>query len=174
MYFNPADNGPVGWGYRIHLLLLCRGIWPHPNDCPGYDTKQSDLEAPVMRELWGMLSTPSLPSLPGSLWSGVVAPDRALSMGHIELICLLMLNLVVWNWIVLTFEPRTSFKQRTYSKLNCLKWNCFCMLNWVVWNKSFDIWLCLNKKKMVILNWIDWNKTDWLNCITWNRNVFDK
>ena len=26
-------------------------------------------------------STPSLPSLPGPLWPGVVAPDRALSMG---------------------------------------------------------------------------------------------
>ena len=36
-----------------------------PNECPGYDTKQSDSEAPVILELWGMLSTPSLPSLPG-------------------------------------------------------------------------------------------------------------
>ena len=34
-----------------------------------------------MRELWGMQSIPSLPSLPGPLWSGVVAPDRVLSMG---------------------------------------------------------------------------------------------
>ena len=33
-----------------------------PNKCPGYDTKQSDDEAP------GMRSTPSLPSLPGPLW----------------------------------------------------------------------------------------------------------
>ena len=36
---------------------------------------------PVMRELWGMQSTPSLPLLPGPLWPGMVAPDRALSMG---------------------------------------------------------------------------------------------
>ena len=36
-----------------------------------------------MLELWGMQSTPSLPSLPGSLWPGVVAPDK--SMGQIEL-----------------------------------------------------------------------------------------
>ena len=28
-----------------------------------------------MLELWGMRSTPSLPSLPGPLWPGVVAPD---------------------------------------------------------------------------------------------------
>ena len=32
--------------------------------CFGYDTKQSDDEAPVMLELWGMWSTPLLPSLP--------------------------------------------------------------------------------------------------------------
>ena len=38
-----------------------------------------------MLELWGMQSTPSLPSFPGPLWPGVVAPDRVLSMGQIEL-----------------------------------------------------------------------------------------
>ena len=32
-----------------------------------------------------MISTPSLPLLPGPLWSEVVAPDRVLSMGQIEL-----------------------------------------------------------------------------------------
>ena len=35
-----------------------------------------------MLELWGMRSTPSLPSLPDPLWPGVVAPDRVLSMGQ--------------------------------------------------------------------------------------------
>ena len=54
---------------------------PTPNECPGYDTKQSDGKVPAVLELWGMRSTPSLPSLPGPLWPGVVAPDRALSMG---------------------------------------------------------------------------------------------
>ena len=72
---------PVGWGCRIHRLLLCRGVRPPANECPGYDTKQSDGEVPAMLELWGMQSTPSLPLLPGPLWPGVVAPDRALSMG---------------------------------------------------------------------------------------------
>ena len=38
-----------------------------------------------MLELWGMLSTPLLPLLPGSLWPGVVAPDRILPMSQIEL-----------------------------------------------------------------------------------------
>ena len=40
-----------------------------------------------MRGLWGMRSPLSLLSLPGPLWPGVVAPDRVLSMGQIELNC---------------------------------------------------------------------------------------
>ena len=40
---------------------------PTPNECPGYDTKQSDGEALLMLELWGMYSTSSLPSFLGSL-----------------------------------------------------------------------------------------------------------
>ena len=47
--------------------------------------KQFDGEAPVMPELWGIQSTPSLPLLSGSLDSGEVAPDMVLSMGQIEL-----------------------------------------------------------------------------------------
>ena len=57
-----------------------------------------------MLELWGMRRPPSLPSLPEPLWPGMVAPDRALSMGQIELNC-------------------------AHAKLNCLKWNCFWQLN---------------------------------------------
>ena len=48
-----------------------------------------------MLELWGMWSTPSLSSLPGSLWPGVIIPYRVLSMGQIELNCVLMLNLII-------------------------------------------------------------------------------
>ena len=58
---------------------------PPPYECPRYDTKQSDGEDPVMPGLWGMRSTPSLPLPPGPLWPGMVAPDRAISMGYIEL-----------------------------------------------------------------------------------------
>ena len=63
-------------------------------ECPIYDTKQSDDEGPLMQR---MQSTPSLSSLPGPLWTGVVAPNRVLSMGQIELNCVLMLNWIVWN-----------------------------------------------------------------------------
>ena len=77
-------NGPGDWG-SIPGLPSQQGAVEYTdctsNKCPGYDTKQSDGEVPAMLELWGMQSTPSLPSLPGPLWPGVVAPDRALSMG---------------------------------------------------------------------------------------------
>ena len=46
--------------------------------------------------LWNV-EYPSLPSLPGSLWPGVVASDRILSIGQIELICVITLNWFVWN-----------------------------------------------------------------------------
>ena len=94
---------PVGWGCRIHWLHLCRGVrLPHVGGvlplyrdatedclasysghmlCPEYDAKQSS----VMLELWGMWSTIPLPLLPGPFWPGLVAPDKVLSMGQIEL-----------------------------------------------------------------------------------------
>ena len=70
-----------------------------------------------MLELWGMQSTPLLPSLPGPPWPGMVAPDK----GHIY----------VSNRTKQWFQEFTvfAFKLRTYAKLNCLKWNSFCLLN---------------------------------------------
>ena len=64
-----SQTDTVGWGCRKHQLHLCRGVKLPTNECPGYDTKQSDGEPPVMLEFSGMQSTPSLPSLPGSLWA---------------------------------------------------------------------------------------------------------
>ena len=61
-----------GWGCRKH-------------QCPVYHTKKTDGEVTIMLELWGMWSTPLLPTLPGPLWPGVVASDKVLSMGQIEL-----------------------------------------------------------------------------------------
>ena len=46
------------------------------NECPIYDSKQSDSEL----ELWVMLSTPSLSLPPSTLLLGVEVPDRILSM----------------------------------------------------------------------------------------------
>ena len=56
-----------------------------PDECPSYDTKQSDGEALLMLELWRIRSIFLFSSLPSLLFPGVVAPDRVLSMGQIEL-----------------------------------------------------------------------------------------
>ena len=42
-----------------------------------------------------MWSTPLLPFFSGPHWPGVAAYERVLSMGHIELNCILMLNWIV-------------------------------------------------------------------------------
>ena len=47
--------------------------------------KKSNDEASVMLEFWEMRSTPSLPSLPGPPCPGVVAPEKVLFIGQIEL-----------------------------------------------------------------------------------------
>ena len=124
---------PVGWGCTIHGLHLCREV--KPSTMSVLDMTLNFLmepHVPLMLELWEIQSTTSLPTLPGPLWLGVLAPDRVLSMGQIELNC--TLNWIAWNRTVLTF------KLRIYPKLNCLKWNCFCMLNWIVPNRTvFDI-----------------------------------
>ena len=48
-----------------------------------------------MLEIWGMRSNPSLPSLPGTLWPGVVADDRVPCMGLIEQNSILMPYLII-------------------------------------------------------------------------------
>ena len=68
-----------------------------PKECPGYDIKQSEVKASVILELWGIRITPSLLSVPGQLWPGMVAPDRVLSMGQIERNCVITLNRIVSN-----------------------------------------------------------------------------
>ena len=90
--------GAGGWVYRIHQLHLCRGV-RIPNECPGYNTKQSNGEASVKLKLWEMYSTSLLPFLPNSLWPGVVTLDKILYLSQIELNCVLMLN-----WFCLKFN----------------------------------------------------------------------
>ena len=80
------DSCPVGWGCRIHWLLLYRGV-RLPQRVSWYDIKQSDGKMPVILELLRMWSTPSLPLLPGPLWPEVEAFDRARSIDRIELDC---------------------------------------------------------------------------------------
>ena len=63
-----------------------------------------------MLELWGIRSTPLLPSLLGPLWPGVVAPDKGPIYG-------LNRNIYHASFTLLIF----AFKLRIYAKLNCLK-----------------------------------------------------
>ena len=131
---------------------------PTLNECPGFDTNQSDDEVPVMLKLWGMRSTPSLPLLPAPLWPGVVAPDK----GPIY-----WLNRTKpWFW---QLDCVLTFKLRAYAKLNCLKWNCFW--HWIVLTLN---WIILYRTSVLILNWICWIWSVWINWIAWNRNVFDE
>ena len=53
---------------------------------------QSDSEALVMLELRGMRTIPSVPLLLGPHWPRVETLDRAVSMGQIELNCVITLN----------------------------------------------------------------------------------
>ena len=71
---------------------------------PDMTLNKSDREASVMLELWRMQSTSSLPSLQDPLWSRMEAPDQVLSIGQIELNCVLMLNRIVWNRTIFDIE----------------------------------------------------------------------
>ena len=85
-------NGPVGWELKIIPTASLQRGKISQNECPGYDTKQSDGEFPEILEIWRMWRIPLLPTLPDPLRQGVVAPDRVLSICQIELNCVLMLN----------------------------------------------------------------------------------
>ena len=94
---------PFVLGCIIHRLHLCRGVRPS-NECPGYCTKQSDWWDFSNAAAVGNAKIPSLPTLPGPLWPRVATSGRVLSMGQIELNCVITLNWVVWCKTVLTFN----------------------------------------------------------------------
>ena len=48
----------VSWGCRIHRMNHFRGIRPRPNECPGYDTKESDGEVPLRLEYFFIAIAP--------------------------------------------------------------------------------------------------------------------
>ena len=126
-------------------IFLQRSKTPH-NECPWYDTKQSEGVITAMVEPWGMQSYPSLPLLLDPFWPGVVETDRHISVGQIELTYVLMLKWIPWKKSVLTFKLHSNIK------LNCFKWKCFCMLNWIVWYRTvFDI------ETVFVLKLILWN-----------------
>ena len=70
-----------------------------------------------MLEFWGMWSTPSLSLLPGSLWPGVEAPYRILSMGQIELFDIQTLR----KQITYEFSEIELFEIKRYDHLTMCK-----------------------------------------------------
>ena len=66
---------------------MLRGTTYPPNECPGYDTIQSDGEVTVMLELWGMRSAPSFPLLQG-LDSPINGSNRIKQRTYAKLYCL--------------------------------------------------------------------------------------
>ena len=80
-----------------------------------------------------MRKTTFSPLLPGPLCAGVVEPDRALSMGQIELTCVLILNWIVWNRTVLPFNCDWT---KTILIVNWIVWSVTVGLNWITWNKN--------------------------------------
>ena len=96
-------NCLVGWkAVEYTDFISAEGLDTH-HQCPGYETKQSVGDVPVMLKLCGIRRALSLSSFPGLLWPGVVAPDRVQSMGQIKLNCVLMLNWINLNRTVLIF-----------------------------------------------------------------------
>ena len=114
-YYSLICYWPNQLGLQNTLTASLQRVKTPPNECPGYDTKQSDGEVPVKLELWRMQRTFLLPSLSGPLWPRVVAPNIVPYMGQIELNCVLIQNRNVLNRTILTL------KLCTYVKLNCLK-----------------------------------------------------
>ena len=112
----PSHDGSLcSWHYNKPDQSATAVEYSYCFSAEGYDAKQSDSEFSGMLELWGMQNTALLPLLPDPLWPGMVAPDRVLSMGQIELNYVLMLNWIAWNRTVLTL------KLRPYAKRNSLK-----------------------------------------------------
>ena len=71
----PKELVLPSWLELLNILTAGWRVRPHPNECPGYDTKQSNGEVPVMLELWGLQSNPSFAIAPrftlaqsGSTW----------------------------------------------------------------------------------------------------------
>ena len=100
------ESGFLPYRLRLYNTLTAslQRVRPPRNECPGYDTKESDSEVPVNLELWGMWSAPSLPFLPGPHWPRVVAPYKGPIYG--------LNRTKLWFMTLLFF----LFKLHTYAK----------------------------------------------------------
>ena len=110
-----AGGGSYPFAEKQPVYSTAPADWA--TDCPEYHTKPSEGEAPVMLDFGGMQSTHLLPLLSSPLWPGVVASDRVLSIGQIELNCVLCKTelfeielfwhlscVLMLSWTVLSFK----------------------------------------------------------------------
>ena len=67
VYSGSSTKKVTQLGGAVEYTDKTKNVWRLSNECPDNDTKQWDGEVPVMQEIWGMRSTPSLTSLPGPL-----------------------------------------------------------------------------------------------------------
>ena len=80
------------WLFWSQLAGAIDGAYLQRGKTPSKCVMDMTLNTLVMLELWGMQSTPLLPSLPGPLWPGVRATDRVLSIGLTKLYTYAQLN----------------------------------------------------------------------------------
>ena len=83
--------------------------------------------ARVILELCGIRRTPSLPSLSGPLWSGIMETDWVLSIGQVELNCVLMLKWIVWKKLFLYL-------------IVCKQKKIVLKVTFIVWNRPIHLY----------------------------------
>ena len=108
---------PIGWGCRIHRLHLCREVKLPPQKVSWiwHQTiwRWGSSNAGALRNA----EHPFIAIAPRSILARMVAPDRFLSIGQIEVNSVLTLNWIFWNRTALTFYCELIY---AYTKLNCL------------------------------------------------------
>ena len=85
LLYNEVLGGPSAGAAEYTDCKFAEVGLDSPKECPGYDTKQSDGSDTVMLKLWSMRGILLLSSLKSLLVPGVVAIDRVLSRGQIEM-----------------------------------------------------------------------------------------
>ena len=143
-------------------------------------------EVPVMLDLWGMRSKPSVPSLPCPFWPVQVALDGVLSMGQIEQNCVLKLNCIVWNKTVSDIETAylcltelferdlfsNTTKPCTYTKLNFFFKRTVLTFNLTV--LTFNLTVLTFNLTVLTFNFVNKNHTyTKLNCLKFNSALND-
>ena len=81
LYLNNGELSVFRTSLHQYILQLGKTL----NEFSGYNIKQSNREAPVMLDLWGMQSSSLLPLLSGPLCPGLVSLDRVLFIGQTKL-----------------------------------------------------------------------------------------